>query len=192
MRLDQSKPPETIDMSGVIAAHGPASGKEIQVFILMGEVGRRGPWLSRYLPRDVRVGTPGVLMFEDGRWHPLRPVGVRHGLEIFFAGKMAELLPDETVGVLVVPESNEDLLATAKQAAEAAPCRFLSLIRIGDGKLGADDEYRTLLSEPELLVVDMPPWFQAFPTDSDRLEEVREKGVTMARDVFDLINKAKE
>ncbi len=41
------------------------------MFILDGLFGRSGPGASSQLPKQERLGSPHILMFEDGRWQPL-------------------------------------------------------------------------------------------------------------------------
>ncbi len=192
MKLDRSKPPETFDMSGVGTVYGPAPGKTLQVFILSGEFGRRGPWLSKFLPRSDRAGASDVLMFDDRQWEPLRPVGVRHGLEVVFGRKMAELMPGETIGIIVVPADKMTPLELVGLASKSAPCHFVAVVRIQDDNLISLDEFKALLSAHQLLDVNMTPWFSTEPTDLYRLEVIQDKGAAMAQKVFDQTRNAKE
>jgi len=49
-----------------------ARGKKIKVFILSGQSGMAGLGRSHELPDALREGNDRVLMFEDGKWQPLR------------------------------------------------------------------------------------------------------------------------
>lgn len=192
MKLDQSKPPETVDMSDLKEKYGPAPGKLIQVFFLVGEVGRSGPWLSKYLPAKTRIGKPDILMFEDDRWQPLKPVGIRHGLEIPFAHEIKQLMPGETVGVVVVPESGQALLNAAFKAALADRCQFWAVVQNGDEVAFNEAVLKALLATPGLAVIDMPEQYRVPKNDSEALQTINDKGRAMARHVFDKINQAKE
>ena len=50
-----------------------AADKPIKAFILAGQSNMVGWGDSTKLPNELRNGNDRVLMFEDGRWQPLRP-----------------------------------------------------------------------------------------------------------------------
>jgi hypothetical protein len=50
-----------------------APGKKTKVFILSGQSRMAGFGRSHELPDALREGNDRVLMFEDGKWQPLRP-----------------------------------------------------------------------------------------------------------------------
>ena len=59
---------------GIVPASAQeAPGKKIKVFILSGQSGMAGFGRSHELPDALREGNDRVLMFEDGKWQPLRP-----------------------------------------------------------------------------------------------------------------------
>ncbi len=90
------------------------SRKKIKVFVMSGQSGMAGFGRSHELPDALRKGNDRVLMFEDGKWQPLRPFHVYHeslrtkfgltefsfGPEIAFAHAMAEAWPNETIGIV--------------------------------------------------------------------------------------------
>jgi hypothetical protein len=52
------------------------SKKKMKVFILSGQSGMAGFGRSHELPDALRKGHDRVLMFEDGKWQPLKPFNV--------------------------------------------------------------------------------------------------------------------
>ncbi|MHC4596637.1 MAG: glycoside hydrolase family 99-like domain-containing protein, partial [Planctomycetota bacterium] len=87
--------------------------KKIKVSILSGQSNMVGHGNSLELPDALRKGTDRVLMFEDGKWQPLRPfkppnktqrknglTEFSFGPEIAFAHAIAEAWPDETIGIV--------------------------------------------------------------------------------------------
>ncbi len=101
---------------GVVSAsaeEAAPSGKKIKVFVLSGQTGMAGFGRSHELPDAFRKGNDRVLMFEDGKWQPLRPFHVypenlmkkfgltefSFGPEIGFAHAIAEAWPNETIGI---------------------------------------------------------------------------------------------
>ena len=117
------------------AAEEVAPGKKIKVFILSGQSGMAGFGDSTKLSDAMRKGNDRILMFEDGRWQPLRPFNVYpdslmkqfgltefyFGPEIAFAYAMAEAWPNETIGIVKQVAGGTGVLAwhpnwTAEQA----------------------------------------------------------------------------
>jgi hypothetical protein len=129
-----------------------AADKPIKAFILAGQSNMVGWGDSTKLPDDLRTGNDRVLMFEDGKWQPLRPhepanqgqrrVGLTEfhfGPEIAFAHEMAKAWPDETIGIIKFSIGGTSLLAWKpdwkKEDAD----------RVGQGRLGS--LYKTLMEK---------------------------------------------
>jgi len=130
-RVSPASPPEVIDMAWASGeSYGPAIGKRVQVFVLAGLFGRQGQGESRELPEAERLGNARILMFEDGRWQPLRPVGIHYGLEIPFAMRMAQLNEGETIGVVVAEGADGDYLSKATEAMRAVSCELVACVRL--------------------------------------------------------------
>ena len=106
------------------------------------------------LPDDLRSGNNRVLMFEDGKWQPLRPhepafgaqkrIGLTEfhfGPEIAFGHEMAKAWPDETIGVIKFSIGGTSLLAWkplwSKEEAD----------RVGQGRRGS--LYKKLMEKIE-------------------------------------------
>jgi Ca2+-binding EF-hand superfamily protein len=100
------------------------SDKSIKAFICAGQSNMVGCGDSMKLPDDLRSGNNRVLMFEDGKWQPLRPhepafgaqkrIGLTEfhfGPEIAFGHEMAKAWPDETIGVIKFSIGGTSLLA---------------------------------------------------------------------------------
>ena len=121
-----------------------AADKPIKAFILAGQSNMVGWGDSTKLPQQLRTGSQRVLMFEAGKWQPLRPhepanrgqrragLSERHfGPEIGFAHALAQAWPDETIGIIKLAVGGTSLLAWkpdwSKQDAD----------RVGQGKLGS-------------------------------------------------------
>lgn len=101
LHITEDRPPEVIDMSGVgRETFGPAPGKQIHVFVLSGQSNMVGRGASRELPVELRRGNPGILLFAEGRWQPLKPTKLTFGPEVAFGQAMAEALPGETIGIV--------------------------------------------------------------------------------------------
>ncbi len=117
------------------ADEAASPGKKIKVFVLSGQSGMAGFGDSTKLPDAMRKGNDRILMFEDGKWQPLRSFNVypdslmkRFGLtefsfgpEISFAHAMAEAWPNETIGIVKQAAGGTGILAwhpnwTAEQA----------------------------------------------------------------------------
>ena len=101
-----------------------ATDKPIKAFICAGQSNMVGWGDSTKLPGDLRKGNDRVLMFEDGKWLPLRPhepanrgqrrVGLTEfhfGPEIAFAHEMAKAWPGETIGIIRLAIGGTSLLA---------------------------------------------------------------------------------
>ena len=134
----------------------PAYGadKPIKTFILAGQSNMVGWGDSTKLPDNLRKGTDRVLMFDDGKWQPLRPhepanqgqrrVGLTEfhfGPEIAFGHEMAKAWPDETIGIIKFSIGGTSVLAWKpdwkKEDAD----------RVGQGRLGS--LYRKLMEKVE-------------------------------------------
>ena len=88
--------------------------KKIKLFILSGQSNMVGSGDSTQLPERLRKGNDRVLMFEGGKWQPLRPfkkaderqkerlgmTDCTFGPEIAFGDEMAKAWPDETIGIV--------------------------------------------------------------------------------------------
>jgi hypothetical protein len=126
-----------------IATSAHAADKPVKAFICAGQSNMVGWGDSTKLPDDLRNGNDGVLMFEDGKWQPLRPhqpanrgqkrVGLTEfsfGPEIAFGHEMAKAWPDETIGIVKFAIGGTSLLAWkpdwSKKDAD----------RVGQGRLG--------------------------------------------------------
>jgi len=113
---------------GVVSAsaeEAAPSGKKIKVFVLSGQSGMAGFGRSHELPDALRKGNDRVLMFEDGKWQPLRPFHVypeslrkkfgltefSFGPEIGFAHAIAEAWPNETIGIVKQAAGGTGVLA---------------------------------------------------------------------------------
>lgn len=89
--------PAPIDES---KSYGPVPGRKIRLFILSGQSNMVGQGLSAELPDEMLRPNDRLLMFEDGKWQPLRPLKPTFGPEIAFARTIAKAWPDETIGIV--------------------------------------------------------------------------------------------
>ncbi|MCK5174613.1 MAG: hypothetical protein KAR47_14565, partial [Planctomycetes bacterium] len=80
--------------------YGPAEGKKIKLFILSGQSNMVGQGVSAELPRSLQRGNERVLIFEDGKWQPLRPLRNFFGPEIAFGQAISRALRGETIGIV--------------------------------------------------------------------------------------------
>jgi len=80
--------------------YGPKPGKKIKIFILSGQSNMVGQGLSAELTKQQLKPDDRILMFENGKWQPLRPLKHTFGPEISFARAMAEKWPEETIGIV--------------------------------------------------------------------------------------------
>jgi hypothetical protein len=193
---DRNRPPVVMDMAwareGDIAL---PEGRSLKIFVLWGDFGRRGQWLSRHLPRRVRAGKTFSLMYEDGRWQSLRPVGVRHGLEIPFAEEMARALPNNVVGVVVCTGTAEDVGALATEALarySSPPIAIIQLWQSGSDVQPFDHDWLGRLDNPKLLLIDMTPHIRVAPSDLDWSESINDKGAAMAVHVLNNMKRSEE
>lgn len=193
VRLDKNSPPENLDIPCVEdVSYGPTNGKTIKIFVLWGAFGRNGPWLSKYLPKDVRAGKTGALMFDDVRWEPLRPVGIRHGLEIEFGKSMATRMQNETVGIIVFSKTEEVLKARILEALKQAPGELVAVIRLNDHTKGQPvKNLRKALNAPNMLDITLPSPFMHQPSETDQNRIIRETGTTMTDFVLHIMKTKK-
>ena len=59
-----------------------------------------GQGASYQLDDAAKRGNECVLMFENGKWQPLRPLRRNFGPEIAFGRRMAQAWPEETIGIV--------------------------------------------------------------------------------------------
>ena len=132
-----------------------AADKPIKVFICAGQSNMVGWGDSTKLPDDLRKGNDRVLMFEDGKWQPLRPhapafggqikagglTEFHFGPEISFGYEMAKAWPNETIGIIKFAIGGTSVLAWQpdwkKEEAD----------RVGQGRLGS--LYKKLMEKIE-------------------------------------------
>jgi hypothetical protein len=100
----------------VVAIHeskvyGPAAGKKMKIFIMSGQSNMVGQGASAKLPEKLQRGNDRVLMFENGRWQPLRPLSERFGPEIAFGDAMGKAWPNETIGIVKQAVGGTSVLA---------------------------------------------------------------------------------
>lgn len=100
-----------------------ADAKPLKVFILAGQSNMVGWGNSAELPQELQAGNKRVLMFEDGRWQPLKPnrkaarnqqqFGLKEfsfGPEIAFGQAMAKAWPDEQIGIIKLAVGGTSIL----------------------------------------------------------------------------------
>ena len=129
--------PVPIDPSRI---YGPAEGKKIRVFILSGQSNMVGQGASYQLDDVAKRGNERVLMFEQGKWQPLRPLKKNFGPEIAFGRRMAQAWPDETIGIVKQAVGGTGVLAwhpnwTAEQADRTGDARKGNLWKALTGKV---------------------------------------------------------
>lgn len=122
--------------------YGPAKHKRIKLFILSGQSNMVGQGASYQLDDAAKRGNGRVLMFEQGKWQPLRPLKKNFGPEIAFGGRMAQAWPDETIGIVKQAVGGTGVLAwnpnwTAEQAARTGDARKGNLWKALTGKVHA-------------------------------------------------------
>lgn len=101
-----------------------ADDRPMKVFVLAGQSNMVGWGDSTKLTEPMRKGNPRVLMFEQGRWQPLRPFArarpnqekfgmteYSFGPEIAFAHEIAKAWPDETIGIVKLAVGGTSVLA---------------------------------------------------------------------------------
>lgn len=129
-----------------------SSAEPIKVFILAGQSNMVGWGNSLELTDEMRTGNGRVLMFEQGRWQPLRPVkqatenqkkfGMTEksfGPEIAFAHAIAEAQPDETIGIVKFAIGGTSILTWRPDWTKA------DADRMGQGRFGS--LYQKLISK---------------------------------------------
>ena len=129
--------PVPIDPSNI---YGPAEGKRIKVFILSGQSNMVGQGASYQLDDAAKRGNEKVLMFEQDKWQPLRPLRKNFGPEIAFGRRMARAWPDETLGIIKQAVGGTGVLAwhpnwTAEQADRTGDARKGNLWKALTGKV---------------------------------------------------------
>jgi hypothetical protein len=129
--------PAAIDENKV---YGPAPQKKIKVFILSGQSNMVGQGASYQLDDAAKRGNERVLMFEKGKWQPLRPLRRNFGPEIAFGRRMAKAWPDETIGIVKQAVGGTGILAwhpnwTAEQADRTGDARKGNLWKALTGKV---------------------------------------------------------
>ncbi len=100
--------PPAIDQSN---AYGPAAAKKIKVFICSGQSNMAGQGLSAELSDELLGPNDRILMFEGGKWQPLRPLKPTFGPEIAFAHAIAKAWPNETIGIVKQAKGGTGVLA---------------------------------------------------------------------------------
>lgn len=190
---DRNGPPVEMDMSWASERDIVLpQGKTLRLFALWGDFGRDGQWLSRYLPRAVRAGKSLALMFEDGRWQRLKPVGIRHGLELPFAYELAGRMQGGMVGVVVCSGPPEELAALVVEAKAVLGAEVAAVVqlreRLGD-RTPFGSDWPEKFGNPDLVMVDMTPYLPVSPSDLDWSAAIRDKGAIMADHVFYLMNR---
>jgi Ca2+-binding EF-hand superfamily protein len=133
-------------------ASAHAADKPIKTFICAGQSNMVGWGDSTKLHDDLRKGNNRVLMFEDGRWQPLRPhspanqgqrrVGLTEfhfGPEIAFGHEMAKAWPDETIGIIKFAIGGTTVLAWKPDWSRE------DVDRVGQGRHGS--LYKTLMAK---------------------------------------------
>ncbi|MHC4119379.1 MAG: sialate O-acetylesterase [Planctomycetota bacterium] len=120
--------------------YGPARGKKIKLFILSGQSNMVGQGASYQLDDAAKRGSERVLMFEGGKWQPLRPLRKNFGPEIAFGREMARVWPDETIGIVKQAVGGTGVLAwnpnwTAEQADRTGDARKGNLWKALTGKV---------------------------------------------------------
>ena len=136
----------------VLAATVHAADKPIKTFICAGQSNMVGYGDSTELPDDLRKGNDRVLMFEYGRWQPLRPhkppgqdqrrLGLTEfcfGPEIPFGHEMAKALPDETIGIIKHASGGSSLLAWKPDWSKEEAARV--------GQVGRGPLYKALMDK---------------------------------------------
>ena len=121
-----------------------AAEKPLKVFILAGQSNMVGWGDSLKLEPKMRNGTERILMFENGRWQPLKPnrttikgqqrIGMTEfsfGPEIAFAHEIAKAWPNEKIGIVKFAIGGTSILTWrpdwSKEDAD----------RVGQGRLGS-------------------------------------------------------
>lgn len=133
---------------------GYATNEPLKVFILAGQSNMVGWGDSLKLPDDLRKGNDRVLMFENGRWQPLKPfrkamknqekIGMTEfsfGPEIAFGHEMSKAWPDETIGIVKLAVGGTSILTWKPEWSKE------DANRVGQGRVGS--LYRKLSEKVE-------------------------------------------
>jgi hypothetical protein len=131
-----------------------AAVKPLKVFILAGQSNMVGWGDSLQLPDDLRNGNDRVLMFENGKWQPLKPfrramknqeqfgmTEFSFGPEIAFGREMAKAWPDETIGIVKLAVGGTSILAWKPDWSQE------NANRVGQGRVGS--LYKKLIEKVE-------------------------------------------
>jgi len=127
-----------------------AADKPLKVFILAGQSNMVGWGDSQKLPEDMRTGNDRVLMFENGKWQPLKPnrkaaknqqkfgmTEFSFGPEIAFGHEMAKAWPEETIGIIKLAVGGTSILTWKPDWSKE------DANRVGQGRTGS--LYRRLM-----------------------------------------------
>jgi len=138
----------------VLATTVHAADRPLKTFILAGQSNMVGYGDSTELPDDLRKGNDRVLMFEGGKWQPLRPhkppgqdqrrLGLTEfcfGPEIAFGHEMAKASPDETIGIIKHAVGGSSLLAWKPDWSKAEADRV--------GQAGRGPLYKQMMNKVE-------------------------------------------
>ena len=141
-------------VAAVFSTPAHAADKPTKTFILAGQSNMVGWGDSTKLPDDLRNGDDRVLMFEQGKWQPLRPrqpankgqkrVGLTEfsfGPEIAFGHEMAKAWPDETIGIIKFSIGGTSVLAWKPD------WKMEDADRVGQGRHGS--LYKKLIEKVE-------------------------------------------
>lgn len=129
-----------------------SADKPLKVFILAGQSNMVGWGDSAKLPDAMQTGSDRVLMFENGKWQPLKPnrkaqknqqkfgmTEFSFGPEIAFGHAMAKAWPDETIGIVKLAVGGTSILTWKPDWSEE------DANRVGQGRVGS--LYRQLLEK---------------------------------------------
>lgn len=121
-----------------------AEDRPLKVFILAGQSNMLGWGDSQKLPPELRAGNDRVLMFENGRWQPLRPnrkaatnqqkfgmTEFSFGPEISFGHQMGKAWPDETIGIIKLAVGGTSILTWKPDWSKE------DANRVGQGRVGS-------------------------------------------------------
>jgi Ca2+-binding EF-hand superfamily protein len=120
------------------------ASRKMKVFILAGQSNMVGWGDSLKLSDDLRRGNNRVLMFENNRWQPLRPIrkvmknqekfGMTEfsfGPEIAFGHAMAKGWPEETIGIVKLAVGGTSILTWKPEWSQE------DANRVGQGRVGS-------------------------------------------------------
>lgn len=138
----------------LVADSGKAADKPLKVFILAGQSNMVGWGDSQKLPDDLRNGNDRVLMFENGKWQPLKPnrkaaknqqkfgmTEFSFGPEIAFGHAMAKAWPEETIGIIKLAVGGTSILTWKPMWSKE------DANRVGQGRVGS--LYKRLIAKVE-------------------------------------------